>query len=96
MHMIAMSGDQSSARVLAARIETEIASDPAFSALCSNSTQAFDSGMVIGPDWQLAPNHLPTVLTSFALLVLAAAGLWGVFRLVPPSIGLRPHPKTRG
>ena len=95
MHMVAMPGDQSSARALAARIETDVASDPAFSALCSNSAQSFDSGMVIGPDWQLAPAHLPTVLTSFALLVLATAGLWSVFRLVPTSIGLGPHPKTR-
>src|ERR1700756_2479611 len=55
-HMLAMPGDQSPARVLEARIETEIASDPGYSALCSNSSEAFVSGIVIGPDWQLAPS----------------------------------------
>ena len=69
-HMVAMPGDQSSARALRARIETELASDPAFRVLCSNSSEAFDSAIVIGPDWQLAPTHLPTVLTFFALVVL--------------------------
>src|SRR6516165_4402812 len=89
-HMVGMPGDQSSARVLDARIETEIASDPAFSVLCSNSNETFDSGIIIGPDWRLAPAHLPTVLTFFAFLVLAAAGLWGV----SATIGLPPHPMS--
>jgi hypothetical protein len=93
-HMVEMPGDQSSARALKARIETELASDPAFSVLCSNSGEAFDSGIVIGPDWQLAPAHLPTILTFFALVVLAAAGFWGVSRSVPVKIGLIPRPKV--
>jgi hypothetical protein len=94
-HMVAMPGDQSSARALEARIETETASDPALGALCSNSSEAFDSAIVIGPDWQLAPSHLPTVLTLIALLVLAAAGLWGVSRLVPATIGLLSRPRMQ-
>jgi hypothetical protein len=49
-HMVAMPGDRSSAKALEARIETEIASDPAFSVLCSNSSETFDSGIIIGPD----------------------------------------------
>jgi hypothetical protein len=93
-HMIAMPGDQSSAKALEARIETEIASDAAFSVLCSNSSEAFDSGIIIEPDWQPAPAHLPTVLTFFALMVLAAAGLWGVSRFVQATIGLPPHPMS--
>ena len=91
-HMIEMPGDQSLARALKARIETEVASDPAFSVLCSNSSEAFDSGIVIGPDWQLAPAHLPTILSFFALVVLAAAGFWGVSRSVPMKIGSIPRP----
>jgi hypothetical protein len=75
-HMVAMPGDQSSARALEARIETELASDPTLSVMCSNSSEAFDSGIIIGPDWQLAPAHLPTVLSFLALVVLPAAGLW--------------------
>jgi hypothetical protein len=81
-HMVGMPGDQSAARALEARIDTEIASDPAFSVLCSNSNQAFDSGIIIGPDWQLAPAHLPTVLTFVASVALAAAGLWGISRFI--------------
>jgi hypothetical protein len=76
-----------------ARIETELAGDPAFSVLCSNSSEAFDSGIVIGPDWQLAPAHLPTILSFFALVVLAAAGFWGVSRSVSVKIGMIPRPK---
>jgi len=91
-HMVAMPGDQSSARALEARIETDIASDPAFSVLCSNSNETFDSGIIIGPDWQIAPAHLPTVLTFFVLVVLAAAGFWGFSRFVAATIGLPPNP----
>jgi hypothetical protein len=78
-HMVAMPGDQSSARALAARIDTEIAGDPAFSVLCSNTSQAFDSGIIIGPDWQLAPANLPTTLIFSALMIVAVAGFWGRF-----------------
>lgn len=74
-HMVGMPGDQSAARSLVTRIETELASDPASNALCSNSNEAFDSGIIIWPDWQLVPAHLPTVLTFFVLIVLAAAGI---------------------
>jgi hypothetical protein len=87
-HMVEMPGDQSAARALKARIETELASDPAFGVLCSNSREAFDSGIVIGPDWQLAPAHLPTILSFFALVVLAAAGFWGVFSSASLKIGM--------
>jgi hypothetical protein len=90
-HMVAMPGDQSSARALEARIETDIASDPAFSVLCSNSNETFDSGIIIGPDWQIAPAHHPTVLTFFALLVFAAAGLWGASRFVRATVGRPPN-----
>jgi hypothetical protein len=87
-HMVAMPGDQSSARTLEGRIETELASDPTASMLCANSSETFNSGIIIGPDWQLAPAHLPTVLTSFALVVLAAAGFWGVSRFVRALAGI--------
>jgi hypothetical protein len=73
-HMVAMSGDQSAAQTLEARIEIEIASDPAYSVLCSNSSEAFDSGIILGPDWQLAPAHLPTILSFLALVGIATVG----------------------
>lgn len=79
-HMVEMPGDQSSARALEARIATELASDPISSVLCSNSNEAFDSGMIVGPDWQLAPAHPPTVLTFSAVVLLAAVGAWLVLR----------------
>lgn len=79
VHMVAMPGDQSAARAVETQIETEIASDPAYSALCSNSSEAFDSGIIIAPDWQLVPTHLPTVLTFFALMT-AAAAFWIALR----------------
>jgi hypothetical protein len=91
-HMVEMPGDQSSARALKTRIERELASDPAFRVLCSNSSEAFDGGIVIGPNWRLAPAHLPTILTVFALVVLAACGFWGVSRSIPVKIGLIPRP----
>lgn len=73
-HMTIMPGNQSTAKALEARIDAEIASDPGSNAVCSNSSQSFDSAEVIGPDWQLAPAHVPTVLTflSFAVLMAAA------------------------
>jgi hypothetical protein len=76
LHMVAMPGDQSEAKALEARIETEIASDPVASQLCLNSSQVFDSGIVIAPDWQLVPAHMPTVLTLLALMAATAAGVW--------------------
>jgi hypothetical protein len=89
LHMVAMPGNQSEAKALQARIATDLASDPAASQLCSNSSETFDSAIIIWPDWQLAPNHLPTVLTFCATLALAAAGCWGVSRLVNSSSGHR-------
>ncbi len=74
-HMVMMPGDQSSAKALDARIETELAADPAFNVLCSNSNEAFDSGIIIGPDWQLAASHPPTVATFLSLLALVASGV---------------------
>jgi hypothetical protein len=82
-HMVGMPGDQSPATMLEAQIETELASDPASNALCSNSSEAFDSGIIIWPDWQLAPAHLPTVLTFFVLLVFAGAGAYVSMRGLP-------------
>ena len=73
-HMVAMPGDASAAKALDARIEADLARDPNYGTLCSNSRQAFDSGVVIGPDWQLAPAHLPTVLSFLTLAMLTVAG----------------------
>ena len=74
-HMTTMPGDQSAAKELEARIDAEIANDPAAHALCSNSSQNFDSADVIWPDWPLALTHMPTVLTFAGLVVLVMAGL---------------------
>lgn len=75
VHMMAMPGNQSEATELEARIAAEIAADPTIQAVCSNSSQIFDSADVIGPDWRLAPLHAPTVLTFSAFAALIAAGL---------------------
>ncbi|MGA7071554.1 hypothetical protein [Bradyrhizobium sp.] len=75
VHMTAMPGNQSAAKDIEARIDAEIAGDPNRNVVCSNSSEAFDSADVIGPDWQLAPMHVPTVLTFSAFFILAAAGL---------------------
>ncbi|MGJ5197039.1 hypothetical protein [Bradyrhizobium sp. HKCCYLRH1030] len=72
-HLSTMPGAQSQARALEERIASEIAADPAFAALCSNSDETFDSGVIIGPEWRMAPSHIPTILTGLSLLVLAAA-----------------------
>lgn len=74
-HMTKMPGNQSEARELEARIDAEIAADPTAHAVCSNSSQTFDSADVIGPDWRLVPLHAPTVLTFAAFAALVAAGL---------------------
>jgi hypothetical protein len=74
-HMTAMPGNQSAARELEARMADEIASDPSTDVVCSNSSETFDSADVIGPDWQLAPMHMPTVLTFSGLAMLVVAGL---------------------
>lgn len=84
-HMTTMPGDQSAAKELEAHMNAEIANDPAANVICSNSSQAFDSAEVIGPDWQLAPVHLPTVLTFAAFVVLAAAGLATATRRRPAA-----------
>jgi hypothetical protein len=83
-HMIEMPGDQSAAREVAARIAAEIASDPTAQAVCSNSSQTFDSADVIGPDWQLAPLHAPTVLTFAALALLIVISVAAMFRRLHP------------
>jgi hypothetical protein len=82
-HMTAMPGNQSAAKELEARMEAEIASDPGTHIVCSNSNETFDSADVIGPDWQLAPRHLPTVLTfsGFAVLVVGGFAVVGRRRL---------------
>jgi hypothetical protein len=95
-HMIAMPGDQSSARALEVRIETELAIGPAANMMCLSSNEAFDSGIIIGPDWQLVPSHVPTLATLLSLLVLATAGVWVVSRSVLAKIRLSPDaPLTR-
>lgn len=71
-HMIAMPGDTSVARTLDARIAAALASDPVANVLCLNSNQGFDTGVVVGPDWHLAPAHLPTVATFAAIMMLFA------------------------
>ena len=74
-HMSSMPGDQSAAKALDARMSAEIASDPAANIVCSNSTETFDSADVIGPDWRLAPAHMPTVLTFLLLILVIATGV---------------------
>jgi hypothetical protein len=83
-HMTEMPGNQSAAKELQAHIDAELAADPGALAVCSNSSQTFDSADVIGPDWQLAPRHAPTVMTFLALAMLFATGsLLAVRRLRP-------------
>lgn len=79
IHMAAMAGDQSSARALKEQIDEELNSDPATSVICSNSQEAFDSAIVVWPDWGLAPSHLPTLLTFLGLVLLAGVGLTALF-----------------
>jgi hypothetical protein len=74
-HMTAMPGNQSAAKELEARMAAEIASDPSYNVVCSNSGETFDSADVIGPDWQLAPVHMPTVLTFLGFAMLVVSGL---------------------
>ncbi|MGJ4948128.1 hypothetical protein [Bradyrhizobium sp. HKCCYLS20291] len=84
-HLATMPGTQSAARALEARIAAEIAADPAFAALCSNSSETFDSGVVVGPDWQLLPSHAPTILTCVLLLLVAASAAWLLSRVLPAA-----------
>ena len=78
-HMTEMPGNQSAAKELQGRIKAEIAADPNAAAICSNSRETFDSPDVIGPDWQLAPRHAPTVLTFslLAILIITALAITG-------------------
>lgn len=66
-HMEDMPGDQSEAKALRVRIAADLARDPGLNAICSSSNEAFDSGIVVGPDWNLALTHAPTVLTGVSL-----------------------------
>lgn len=75
------------ATTLQARIAAEIAADPAFGALCSNSNAVFDSGVIIGPDWALLPYHAPTLLTCLAVLLVAVSVIWLLAR--PRSAEIR-------
>lgn len=79
-HMTSMPGEQSAAKALDARMRAEIANDPTSNVVCSNSSQTFDSADVIGPDWQLAPAHVPTVLTFLLLFMVTATGFLVVRR----------------
>ncbi|MGA8901805.1 hypothetical protein [Bradyrhizobium sp.] len=74
-HLTTMPGNQAAAKELEARMDREIASDPNRNVVCSNSSETFDSADVIGPDWQLAPTHVPTVLTFSACAMLIVTGL---------------------
>jgi len=78
-HMVEMPGDQSAAKALRERIDAELASDPAFGALCSNSQQVFDSAIIVPPEWTMIPAHPPTVLTFCALTLLIGAGAGALF-----------------
>jgi hypothetical protein len=78
-HMAEMPGDQFAAKALQERIATELAGDPAFGALCSNSLEVFDSSIIVTPDWTMIPAHPPTVLTFFAFTLLISAGAGAVF-----------------
>ena len=84
-HLSTMPSAHSAAKALEARIAADIAADPVFAALCSNSTETFDSGVIIGPEWQLAPSHLPTVLTGLSLLGFAVAAAWLLSRCLPAA-----------
>jgi hypothetical protein len=77
-HMVEMPGDQSGAKALQERIATELASDPASGALCSNSQELFDSSIIVAPDWVMIPAHPPTVLTFSAFTLLIGAGVGAV------------------
>lgn len=74
-HMTKMPGDQTAARAVQWRIDEELASDPIFGAICSNSLQVFDSAVIVPPDWAQVPAHRPTLLTlaAFALFIGATA-----------------------
>jgi hypothetical protein len=74
VHMTVMPGNQSAARELEARMDAEIAANPNRNVVCSNSGEIFDSADVIGPDWRLAPLHVPTVLTFSGFVALVVAG----------------------
>ena len=78
-HMAEMPGDQSAAKALQERINTEIASDPAFGAFCSNSQEVFDNASIVMPDWTMMAAHPPTVLTFSAFMLLISAGAGTVF-----------------
>jgi hypothetical protein len=80
-HMAEMPGDQSAAKALQERINAEIASDPNFGAICSNSQQIFDSAAIVTPDWAMIPAHPPTVLTFSAFMLLISAGAGALWRL---------------
>jgi len=71
-HMADMPGDQTEAKALQARIADHLARDPSASAVCSNSGEAFDSGVIVWPDWSLAPAHRPTLLTFSGLAAISA------------------------
>lgn len=78
-HMVEMSGDQSAAKALQERINAELASDPAFGALCSNSQEVFDSGIIVTPDWTIVLAHRPTVRTLSAFVLFIAAAVAALF-----------------
>ncbi|MCW2284041.1 hypothetical protein M2323_001654 [Rhodoblastus acidophilus] len=75
-HLAALPSGQD-AQALQARIAEDIARDPGAGAVCSNSAETFDSGVVVWPDWSLALTHRPTLLTfsGFLLFLLGAGGL---------------------
>ncbi|PPQ37279.1 hypothetical protein SAMN06265338_13611 [Rhodoblastus acidophilus] len=74
-HMAEMPGDRREAKALQNRIAADLARDPAASAICSSSNEAFDSGIVVGPDWSLTLTHVPTLMTVAGLLLTVSGGL---------------------
>lgn len=61
------------AKALEARLEREIASNPAYAAVCANDTMRFNTGWLMTPEWALVPWHLPTLLTLAGLVALTVA-----------------------
>ena len=73
-HMAEMPGDQAAAKALQTRVDADLTSGTYI--ICSNSKETFDSGVVIGPDWTLAPTHIPTLLTFSGFSLSIGVGLW--------------------
>lgn len=49
-------------------------------ALCQYSGDAFSTAVIVGPDWPLLADHLPSIVVFLALTVVAGGGLWFLVR----------------